>query len=409
MSEPTFQMKGLRYNFGWADYKLEAQVSRISSNHDRTVCTLLFTSTHPDAHPHILQTRFNLESSRVRSELAKDMATRYKIKTPIDWKNVLEYISAKTLQEYEKGEPVIKITSTDEVKPLEYLIEPIAPLGKPTVIFGDPGVGKSQLCLILNMLIALPWTDNLLRLIPPLKPTIGLFLDYEADPDDSRRQLKSLTEGMGLGYIEFHYRRCSLPISDDVEAIRNQIEAIKAQCLFIDSTSLAAGGDLNKMDIATAYFRALRQLNTTTISLAHTSKDRDTRHKSIIGSVLWEAGARSIWECRAEEDEDSLDIALFHRKANLSKKSKPLGYRITYENSLPKTIEWLDPKSIPEFVQRMGTNQRIIELLKEGYKTDDEIVDRLEITANNCYVTTKRLKDKGIITKSGNQWGLVAK
>ena len=407
MSEPTFENKGLKYIFKWAGYSLEAQVSRVRSDHEKTTCTILFTSTHSEAHPHILRTKLNLESARSRSEVAKEMTTRYKLKTPIDWKNLLEYISERTLQEFEKGEPLIHLSSSSDVKALEYLINPLAPLNKPTVIFGDPGAGKSLLCIVMSILVALPWTDNPLRLTPPSTPTIGLFLDYEADPDDAQRQLKSLVEGMELGHAELHYRRCSLPIVDDIEAIRNHIDSINAKYLFIDSTSLAAGGDLNKMDTATTYFRALRQLSTTTISLAHTSKDRENKHKSIIGSVLWEAGARSIWECRAVEDDNTLDIALFHRKANLSKKSKPLGYRVTYENDLPTTIEWHDPTDVPEFVERMGTNQRIINLLKSGYHTTQQIEDELEITSVNCRVATKRLRDKGIIVKSGEEWGLV--
>ena len=409
MTSPTFQNKGTKYMFGWPEYNLEAHVSRIHLNHERAVCHLLFTSSHEESNPHILQTRFNLESARARSELAKEMASRYKIKdTPIDWKNLLEYLSAKILQEYERGEPVIEISSDDDVGPLEYLIEPIAPLNKPTVIFGDPGSGKSQLAIILSILVILPWADNPLRLVPPKEPTISLFCDYEADGDDIRRQLKGFVVGMGLGFVPLYYRRCTFPVVDDIEAIRNHMEAINAKCLFIDSTSLAAGGDLNRMDVATSYFRSLRQLNVTTISLSHTSKDRESKSKTILGSVLFEAGARSVWECRGQEDEDTLDLAMFHRKANLSKKSKPLGYRITYSDS-GNMITWHDPRSVAEFVERMGTNQRIFELLKEGYLSTEEITKALDISQANCRVALKRLKDKGLAIKAGDQWGLLHK
>ncbi len=406
---PSFENKGTKYLFHWDEYALNVEVSRISSNHETTKCQILFTTTDPNCNPHLLQTRFNLESSRSRSELAKDMAGRYKVKGQvIDWKSLLEYVSIKAIRESEQGEPVIILSSLDEVKPLEYLIDPIIPLNKPTVLFGDPGAGKSQLMVALNILTGLPWADNPLRLGVPNKPVVSLILDYEADPDDIRRQVGSLIEGMGLGFFQVNYRRCALPIADDIEAIRNHIEAINATCIFIDSVSLAAGGDLNAMNVATAYFRSLRQLkNVTSVSLAHTSKDRENKSKTILGSVLFEAGARSVWEVRGQEDENSLDIALFHRKANLSKKSPPLGYRITYENSLPVNITWHDPKSVAEFVERMGTNQRIIAFLKESPATEQEIQESLDITPVNCRVTMSRLKKKNIAIKVGDKWGLV--
>ena len=407
---PEFTNKGGKYLFEWQEFNLCAEVSRISKNHDSTKCQLLFTTTDPACNPHLLQTRFNLESSRARSELAKDMLTRYKVKDQtLDWKAILEYISIKSIRESEQGEPVLLLTSEDEVGALEYLVKPIAPLYKPTVLFGDPGAGKSQLMVALNMLISLPWSNNPMRLGVPAKPVKALILDYEADPDDIRRQLTSLVKGMDIGYLDLNYRRCSLPLADDLEAIKNHIEAIGATCIFIDSMSLAVGGELGSKE-ATAYFRTLRQLkDVTSISLAHTNKNRESKDKTILGSVLFEAGARSVWEVRGEEDDDALNIALFQRKANLSKKSQPLGYRITYENDLPISISWYDPKSVPEFVERMSNTQRILQFLKDDPASEQTIADALNITPVIVRVTLSRLKKKNVAIKVDNKWGLVTR
>lgn len=416
MSDCQFQnLKGIKYLFTWADIGLHAEVTRVSMNHNASKALVVFTSSHKDANPHILQTRLNLESTRSRNEVAKELGMRYTVCKGVDWKGLCEYLCVKTIREYEKGDPVILITSEDECEPLRYLLHPLVPENKPTVLFGDPGSGKSQLAVVIIMAIMLPWRNNPLKLGVPAKPETALFLDYESDPDDVRRQVVSLCKGMKLPYIEVHYRRCSLPIADDIEAIRSHAEAINASCLIIDSTSLAAGNDLNRMDVSTAYFRALRQLNMTTVSLAHTSKDRESKNKTILGSVLWEAGARSVWEVKGQEDDGVLDIALFHRKSNLSQKFGVQGYRITYDqdaggNSVPVDIRWHNPKDIAEFVERMSTNERILHLLREGRMTIETVADTLEIKPGSAKVSLYRLRKKDMVTRLPDEtWGLLGR
>jgi len=403
-AEPMkFENKSSRYLFKWAGFTVE--ISKIKVTRDTTICQLVVI---PD-NGVIFRTKFNLESPRVRSETAKELTKRYK---DCEWALILEDITNKTLDEFEKGEPVIEIHTSDEVPELKYLIDPIIPLGKPSVFFGDPGAGKSQLAAVFVILTSFnTWDDNPLRLAGPDKIMRGLVLDWEADEDDWRRQLKWFTDIFGLGYAEMYYRRCSLSLAHDLEAIRAHIEAVRADYIIIDSVSLAAGGDLNHMDVATNYFRALRQLNMTTISLAHTSKNREDKNKTILGSVLFEAGARSVWEVRGQEDDNLLDIALFHRKSNLARKHTPLGYRITYQpdpdnprQTIPETMTWLNPNSVEEFVERMKTTDRILHYLT-GIKASEEIIaEQLGLTLNNIKVALSRLKKKNLVVKVGDLW-----
>jgi hypothetical protein len=410
--EVLFENKGSRYSFDFTDYKLKCDVSRISARDGHSICRLMVTTYHKSYNPHILGDNFNLTSSRSRTSLAKDLAARYHPKDIIvDWPNILEYISQKSVIEYEKGEPFLEICSTDAVGELEYLIDPIAPKSKPTIIFGDPGAGKSQLIGILNTIMMLPWEDNDLRLIAPNQREKCGFLDYEADADDMRRFLSKLASGMGLPPIPMLYRHCDIPLIKDMESIGNYIDHLKLTCLMVDSASLASGGDLNSMQVAQDYIRACRQLRITTISLAHTSKDRESKAKTILGSVLFEAGARSVWECRGQEDEEhnSFDIALFHRKSNLSKKSKPLGYRISYTAD-GNVVQWHDPSSVPEFLERMSANKRILDALKHGKLSTKELVEKLsDLKRSTIDGNLKRLKDAGVISGDSNSWNLTCK
>lgn len=411
---PSYEQKGNKFYFHFPDISLHAQVSRLHVNHNSSRCNILFTSTHEKAYPHILRDKVDLESAISRTKLSKELATRYKIgQNNIDFKGILEYIAITTLEEHEKGEPIIKLTSDDPYTPLEYLVYPIAPLNKPTIIFGDPGAGKSTLSLILGMTMGLPWDENPLGLKTMEKSKVALYLDYEADPEDMRRQLVMLTKNMGLPYFELHYRRCSAPLADDMEAIFNYIDEIAADCLIIDSTSLAAGDDLNRMDVATSYMRTLRQFGITSISLAHTSKDKESKKKSVLGSVLWEAGARSIWECRSEEEDNTLNVALFHRKANLSRKSAPLGYKIVFggdgNDTYPVDIQWHDPKTVADFVERMGTPERVLQCLKDGglKSTDDIFTELIDVKKNTLNQALTRLKKNKQIIGDKFGWGLL--
>jgi len=402
---PEIQENLTGYTLHWQEHKLTAKITRLKNHSDGKLTgdISLTLGSKNQQEPTFL---FNFTSAQTRKILIKSLDEKY---PEWKWLPIIDELTREVQRISSAGEPTIKIASTDEYAPLEYLVEPIIPLGKPTAIFGDPGSGKSQLLLILAIVAALPWQDNPLKLGAPKESSPILLLDYEADEDDIRRSLHHFAEGMDLGYIPIDYRRCSLPIADDLEAIRNHVDAIGAKAVFIDSTSLAAGGDLNRMDVATNYIRALRQLKLTSVSLTHTSKDRDAKTKTIIGSVLFEAGFRSVFECRGQEDDDTLDIALLHRKFNLGGKVHPLGYRIHY-NGAGSSISWHDPKSVPEFVERMGNNRRILDLLKGGPLPMKEITEILEITYQAANISLNRMEKKQLVLKlSDKQWGLASK
>lgn len=402
-----FTNKGSRYLIEWENFQCE--ISKIKNARDTTICQMVIFPKVGVA----FRTRLNLESDRARSSTAKELSSRYK---GTDWKAILEDIANRTLAEFEKGEPVVEIQTGDEVPELEYLIYPIIPLGKQTVLFGDPGSGKSQIAVVISLLTIFNTYANKLRLTPYKKGMRGLVLDWEADEEDWRRQLKWFTDVFGLGWANMYYRRCSLSLAHELDAIKEHIETVKADYVIIDSVSLAAGGDLNHMDVATGYFRALRQLNITAVSLAHTSKNREDKKKTILGSVLFEAGARNVWEVRGQEDaeKNTLDIALFHQKSNLAKKHPPLGYRINYivdpnnpKQTIPKSMIWHEPSEVPEFAERMDNKKRILLTLRDGPLDNKEIAELTGIDVDIIRVTANRLKSDKKVVKIGDKWGLV--
>ena len=125
-----------------------------------------------------------------------------------------------------------------------------------------------------------------------------------------------------------------------------------------------------------------------------------------------------MWEVRGQEDEsnNSLDVAMFHRKSNLARKHSPLGYRIQYQpdpqnarQTIPQSMVWLDPTSVEEFVERMGTNDRIFQLIKKCPATEENIINDLGLSRGTVTGTLSRLKNAGKAYKKDNLWGLVNK
>lgn len=404
MEAPIFINKSSKYIFTWKE--VECEVARMHIGHDTTSCQLIFSK----GDKHILRTRINIETHSARSKLAKELEAAFPIKDKTwNWDDCVEYIVEKSMRALEHGEPVITLETTDEIAPLEYLLYPLIPLGKSTAIFAPPGKGKSQLAVLISLILRLPWPENPLNLVPPDKPVKLLYLDYEGDKDDILRPLSLIVKGMELGWCDMEYRRCFLPLIDDIDGIKNHMEEKGCTVLMIDSTSMAAGGDLIKMDIATAYSRAIRQLGSgvTTVSLAHTAKNNDTggSNPSVLGSVLFTAGFRSIWELASSEFEGGLDLALMHRKANLSKKHKDIGFRLNYLEDRT-IIEYLDPKSIPDFVERMSVNARVIDRLKRGKISSQELMIELRLTRPQVDVAIKRLRDKKLIAGASDGWYL---
>lgn len=410
MSQPTLKNLGTKYIFEWEDEKLIIEVSKIHTHTDgRTTCNLLTTTTNASYKPHILQTMFNLSSSRSRTELKKELAKRYKEK--VDWDEILESLCYNTLDVTSKGEPAMELYTHEDVEPPKYLLKPIMPLHQPTILFGDGGIGKSEIAILLDICMLLPWHDNTLGLVTPAHSVKAIYLDWETEQGEFLWKAKCIQEGIGVPPFSLLYRKCGRPLYDDIEGIQADMEKHNAEALIIDSLGYAAGaggGELKESSTAIKFFTALRQLNTSSLIIAHTSKDREVKTKTVFGSAYFTFASRSIWEVKntQTEGEDELSIAMFHRKANLSKLHLPVGFKFKF-NEYKTAVEYVDVRSVATFLENMKTTTRILEELKGGAMTLDDIAKTLDISLNNASTSITRLKQKEKVVKiNKDHWGL---
>jgi len=404
ISEPKVTNDTGSYLFLWEREGIACHVGRIKDSREGLSADLLFKTTAPGSSTHLHQARLNLTATRSRKEFAHHLAGR---RDDVDWEAVLEQVCVYVVEKEREGEPIEEIWPEGATPP-RYLLYPLIPEGIPTIIFGEGASGKSTLALILAACAILPWEDNPLGLIPPKDATNVLYLDYESDAQDIKWKLHALCRGMGLPSFPLHYRRSFLPLADDVDQIRAILRQKNAHLLIVDSLGMASGGDLNSTEPTLRFFHALRSLNTTSLLTAHTAKSELTKTKTVFGSSFFNFLTRSIWEVKKaqELEEDSLSLALFHRKFNRGKPFKPLGFRFSFgEDTL--TVARQDARE--DFLDSFPLSIRVLEALKGGSLTRAELMEELgETKPDTLSQILQRLKRRGQVNRVGDAWGLAA-
>jgi len=390
-------------NYAWPDLRLRVVAERYD---DDGYAELSFYLKNDSGDSLLHQTRANLLATPTMNSLAKRLE---KNSADIPWTDVLTYITGKTMEIARRGEPTEEIwpSEDDDLTP-SYLLEPILYLNHPAVIFGDYGSLKSLFSLATAYVVQLPYHDNNLGLITAKESTRCLYLDYEDDQSSFRKRWSALERGFGKGAMPILYRRMTGALSDSVDQLRRIKDDKDIKLLIVDSLGPAARGNLNDPEPAIKYHTALRQLGVTSLTLAHTSKDQLTKKRTIFGSVFFTNLARSVWECKAEQEtgEDEAIISLKHTKANLSRLHPPLGFRFTFTD---KTITIVKADLRDTGLSgELPLSLRIKDLLRGGAMTVKAIAEVLESNEASTRTIINRMAKKEILVKVGESWGLQA-
>ena len=206
---------------------------------------------------------------------------------------------------------------------LQFLLEPLFPLGKLGVLFGPGGVGKSFLALDLCLEVAniLPANDNgpvrtsiLGGTVPEYARGTSIFLTLEDDADDIHRRAAHLDPG-GLRHgrpcmvipastlknfnpalVQMHGRTAALTklATDYLPQLLKDAEATTGyppRLLVLDPAGDFLGGDENASEPVQLLMQTLRSLSsrydTTIILLGHTAKAGNQKDATMRGSIAW--------------------------------------------------------------------------------------------------------------------------
>ena len=401
MNEPTIDQTPGSLSFTWADSCLQILVTRYSNKKDSGEMKILHLNGD-GARAQLMFTRFDFMSHDRKDKTIKQLNSKY---PDYEWEQIIEKVSLETVRLMREGEPMQLIDSTGEIRRMEYLAYPLLPINEPTVLFGDGEAGKSLIGQLLYVLVTSPGARNdevlsKIGLRLQEEPCIGGYLDYERGYNIMDYRYKALCKGMRIWPPPMQWRRCSVPLADDIEAVHKFIGDHDIDFLVIDSLGVACGSDLNGPEAAIRFFSAIRSLNVTVLVLAHNSKGEGT--KTIYGSTFFQTLASAIWQQRGQydTDTDTVSAALQNTKNNIGPRFKDIGFKAYFDDpNMTIRIERNDeaaknvlPETQPEEAMR---------ILAGGSAHYTKVAAEMGIASKNANTVLDRLVKQEKVTRLG--------
>jgi len=339
--------------------------------------------------------RINLNAEPKTKSIAKKVAECGGTQTLADRARLIESSCILILRRHRQGEPPIRLTKDSPIEALSYALNPLVFDRKTTILYGDGGLGKSTLALLLAMLVS---TGGTVAGISAL-PGRALYLDWEDSADAHTRRLRAIQAGHSdLSASSVLFRRSVEPLYKMVHSVVRQIKEEDITFVVVDSLLAATGGDSSAEGTA-KLFAALRLMNASVLAIGHVPKTQPEGQErvTVYGSVFNQNFARSVWELKKEQevDSDTAILGVFNRKSNLSRLHLPIGLEVTQnaDNSLI-CYQPYDLSQAAELATSLPLPSRVRNLLEDGaFRSSQEIAE--ELTAPLANVKNCLSRHKG--------------
>lgn len=269
-----------------------------------------------------------------------------------------------------------------------YLFKPLICDSGVTILFGYGATGKSYLALALARAVAesAPFLGE-----QPAERAV-LYIDYEDSAETQAYRLRRLKFGNpGLPENLWYWPSRGIPLADQIIGIGRKAKAADIGLVIVDSAALACGGDPSDSTPTLRLFGSLESLRIPVLMIAHVNKAEDERWP--YGSVFWQNCARMTWNVKADhsEDEETMWLGLFNRKANGDKPQKPIGVRISF---LTDEVVMNRFNAEDRFLHNMSLPVRVRWALGNGPRTVRQLGEELGVRTDQVRVALHRMKDK---------------
>lgn len=401
---PTVQKIGDSMTIDFHAEMVHATLDRFRESRGDVSAELTLRTSSPGITPHLHRSRWNLCSMTQRDQLARMLRQRFPV-DGVDWPDLIEQTAHIALEVYRAGEPVVLVGRLDRTLGPRYLVDPLVLANEINLHYALGGAGKTTLAtaLALTAQAHVP----LLGLPTPYDPLPALFLDFETNADTIDGIVKRLAAGAGVRTVpELAYRRCVGALADQAEDLRRLVAERRVGFVVVDSLGAACGGEPESAEVTLRLMNAVRSLGVTALLIDHIPRNGEEP----FGSVYKVNAARAVWRIRGQQEtgEDEIRVGLFNTKANLSRKHRPLGWRLRFDNAaLTTTFTRIDPADVEEFRPGLSVADQILAALRTGARPTKELVDALDAKPDTVDKTLRRLRDRGRVVKVGDDWGLV--
>ena len=349
---------------------------------------------------------FNVLSTSTRTALANALDKR----TPgfdLDWFDGLEWLCQHVIIGEEQGENIDEVGMDAPTPPNDrWCVEPLIMKGRPALLFGPGGVGKSLIALTCGLSVA--YGREIIPGVPPAVHGPVLYLDWETTKDVINDRIQNIATGHHFTPIRnsIYYRHCVRPLATDAEELSAIVAAKGIVLVIVDSSAYAMGaqgeyGDANESILR--MHEALRIIGVTSLIVDHVNKT-DAKAKggaaTPYGSAYKTNASRVSWEVRKEPSAEGLRISLYHAKSNDTALLPPIGISLDWA---PDAITFHKAEVVVEEEVPVGGEtlvQAILEMCEDV--TDIDVLIRNFATekrpAGTIRQTVSRLFKRGDLT-----------
>ena len=228
----------------------------------------------------------------------------------------------------------LEITRLSEIQSteVEWLWYPYIPLGKLTIIQGDPGSGKTMLILYIASLLStgspLPTqTNNIIS-----EPMTIIYQTSEDGYDDTIKPRLEKFKQVDFNHIVFIKEdKCSLTMLD--ERIEKAIFKENAKLLVLDPIQAYIGQnvDMNRANEMRPLLKNLMRIaqshHVAIVLVGHMNKGKGSKSSyRNLGRIDIPAAARSVLICGELKNEDGVR-AVIQDKSSLAQRGKPFAFK----------------------------------------------------------------------------------
>ncbi|WP_285815820.1 AAA family ATPase [Thomasclavelia cocleata] len=228
----------------------------------------------------------------------------------------------------------LEITRLSEIQSteVEWLWYPYIPLGKLTIIQGDPGSGKTMLILYIASLLStgspLPTqTNNIIS-----EPMTIIYQTSEDGYDDTIKPRLEKFKQVDFNHIVFIKEdKCSLTMLD--ERIEKAIIKENAKLLVLDPIQAYIGQnvDMNRANEMRPLLKNLMRIaqshHVAIVLVGHMNKGKGSKSSyRNLGRIDIPAAARSVLICGELKNEDGVR-AVIQDKSSLAQRGKPFAFK----------------------------------------------------------------------------------